>query len=454
METLKDCVLSLVAESKTDSLNRDYVSEGLYTAAVALENGNRRVISSDILGPNWFPGGDGGGDAGRGSRRRFNDALAVGEDMATLEDYKLAIIGGDVMTVDEMRKRIIDPSWRLTEAAAEIMCDFTFIKQTPVLNLLNGFEYVMDNVFKTAANLVSENDGDENPAWLVDAGMLLKEGRIGTTVADVAMGRARRVVALFLGYTLVDILKWKNVVSARLQSRGMSSFDSMPPNIEYARLVQRLEKRITDFIEGTLEDGVSGRAYAIPTVSNVLANVSAAVEEGFYPQVGGTFYEAILGYEIMSLLSPLISAEYFSLLTRSKNVSPPSSMRLERYVDDPNVMLPRTITEREKGWLRTERARNRHSSEVTFANHPFLSKAIDGLFGPHRSQVALEALHREADRENASFDPSAMELHVVKKRQVNFSNFSILSLPSKIGSQVLHVCALELSVSKHGGTAV
>ncbi|MPC63901.1 hypothetical protein E2C01_058009 [Portunus trituberculatus] len=373
--------------------------------------------------------------------------------MATLEDYKLAISGGDVMTVDEMRKRIIDPSWRLTEAAAEIMCDFTFIKQTPVLNLFNGFEYVMENVFNTTANLVSKSDGDEDPVWRVDAGMLLKEERIGTTVADVAIGRARRVVALFLGYTLVDILKWKNVVSSRLQARGMNSFESMPTNIDYARLVQRLEERITNFIEGTLEDGVSGRAYAIPTVSNVLANVSAAVEEGFYPRVEGTFYEAILGYEIMSLLSPLISAEYFTLLTRSKNVNPPSSMWLERYVDDPNVMLPRTITERENEWLRTERARNKHSSEVTFANHPFLSKAIDGLFGPRRSQVALEALHREADRENAaSFNSSAMERHVVKKRQVNFSNFSVLrvSPPNSAARFSMYVLWNSLFLSTGG----
>lgn len=422
MEILKDSVLSLVAESKTDSSDRDYVSEGLYMAAVALKNGGKRVISSDILGPTWFPG----------HGRRFNDTLLVGEDMASEGDYEVALTKGDVLSIDEMQKRIIDPSWRLNEATVDIMCDFTFIKQAPILNLLNGFEYLMDNVFKAAANLVSKKEGDEDPAWLVDAGILLKEEeRKGTTVADVAMGRARRVVALFLGYTLIDILKWKYALAKRLMKRGIS-FESVPHNVQYERLTQLVEERVARFVNGEVEGSVSlkkKKKYAIPTVSNVLANVSASVEQGFYPRISGTFYEAILGYEIMSMFSPLISAEYFSLLSRSKNVYPPQSMRFERYVSDHSLTFSKNITEQERGWIRKERNRKRHPSEVVFASHPFLAKAIGGIFGPYKSKAATDALQREFSRE---FSPALaasvedLEAHVVKKRQVNFSNFSVL----------------------------
>ncbi|AUO14888.1 WSSV012 [White spot syndrome virus] len=77
----------------------------------------------------------------------------------------------------------------------------------------------MDGVFRSAANLVLYSTrGDTNePSWVIDSEMLAN--RNNSTVADLAMGRAKRAIALFLGYTLCDILRWKQSIASRMKER-------------------------------------------------------------------------------------------------------------------------------------------------------------------------------------------------------------------------------------------
>ena len=256
MAAPNESILALVAEAANDALPRDYVSEGLYAAAGALncdQNNKRIVLSSNILGPTWFSD----------TALRFNSKMTTGAGPATKEIYRRAVASGQILSLDEMMSRIIDPSWRLTEAGAEEMTEFGFLKQALLLNVLNGFEYIMSNVFKSASELVSafssfnhnKIENEKSPSWLVDSGILLRNsGSSGnTSTADVAVGRARRVVGLFC-YTLIDILKWKKAISERTAARGLIPFESMPPDAPYERLITLIEDRGKNFIEGLLDE--------------------------------------------------------------------------------------------------------------------------------------------------------------------------------------------------------
>ena len=299
---IKENVLALVAESRRDyaAASREYVSEGLYDTVMALHS-NRdtdapRLLSSDILG----------------AHRQYIPGISKWHESVRRENFDQAVTGGDVLSLDEMTRRVIDPSWRLSKRGAEELTDFGFLKQAPILNLLNGFEYMMDNVFKSAAaNLAAlasnhDDDNKKRPMRLVDSGILLRNQ--SSTTADVAVGRARRVMALF-SYTLIDILKWKKAMSERVRDRGLLPFPSVPSQVPYDRLIKLIIDRGTKFTEGLIE-------ISDTSVISVLAAASA--ENKVFCHMSGTFYESILGYEIMSMLSAVISAEYNALITRAK----------------------------------------------------------------------------------------------------------------------------------------
>ena len=444
MSVPKEYVLALVAEATTDSPPRGYVSEGLYATAVALNTDQNKkliVLSSDIMGPTWFSD----------TTQTFNAEVTTGSGPATKEKYREAVASGRILALDEMMSRVIDPTWRLTEAAAEEMTDFGFLKQTPVLNLLNGFENMMDNVFRSAADLVASSSSSSSAkselgsnhkrsSWIVDTGILLKDGSDNTSTADVAVGRARRVVALFC-YTLIDILKWKEVISERVMLRGLSPFKSMPPDAPYSQLIALIEERGRKFIEGlTEEDSGGDLTTLIPSVTAVLASAVAAAEDGFLPRISGTFYESILGYEIMSLLSTLIAAEYNSLISRIAEKRASVTSRLEKYVADASLGISsENITEAEKRWIKKEQERRggleawKRAAENSFKTHKFLGSAIDiepAFSTSNNSDAALKALHREVNREMKRYavqNPvEVLESKVVSARQPLFSNFSVM----------------------------
>ncbi|KAK7073850.1 hypothetical protein SK128_001447 [Halocaridina rubra] len=387
MNTPKDYILALVAETKNDNSRREYVSGGIYATVLTADNGVPKVISSDIMGPTWFPSVSVADDD-------IQNPYKIAPGAVTAVNVEAAILSGDIFSLDEMRRKIIDSSWRLSEFAAEEMCDFTFVKQAPILNLLNAFEYMMDNVFKTAANLAATNN------------------------AEMAKNNP-----------------WKNTVVQRMVERKLTPFESMPPHLPYERTVDLLKRRIKDFDEGLLKDSTTTHHannrtedYVVPSVSTVLTNVVASVREGVYPRIVGTFYEAILGYDVMSLLAPMISAEYVALLSRaSKAPFPPKMVQLDKYVINSRLAIPQggSVTESEKRWIENERKRVKTSAEMAFRNHEFIPKAIDGVLGPRRSQEALRALERET---NEITTPAELEHYIIRKRQVNFSNFSLLRL--------------------------
>nr|AKS10622.1 wsv327-like protein [Metopaulias depressus WSSV-like virus] len=428
------CVLALVAESKRDAVAREYVSEGLYATARVLnsdQDNAPRVLSSDILGLTWFSK----------NQQQFTAGISTGRGPVTKRSFDQAVIDGDILSLDEMMSRVIDPSWRLSERAAEELTDFGFLKQAPILNLLNGFEYMMYNVFRSAADLVvSSSSGPPNkrPTCLVDSSMLLKNE---SSTADVAVGRARRVVALF-SYTLIDILKWKKAVSERLQNRGLPPFPSIPLHAPYDHLIQLITERGTKFIEGLIEEDVCADTL-VPSVTAVLAAAVASAEDGFFPRISGTFYESILGYKIMSMLSVLISAEYGALISRIKRVGNTVHGHLERYVLDPEIEIPsERVTEEEKRWIRVERERRdglkdwEREVETAFKQHEYLGAAIDLEPTAYNDDVAIKALHREVTRtmkEHSITSPAAAVARVcsISIRQPLFSNFSIMRVRSR-----------------------
>nr|BDX27419.1 MAG: envelope protein VP90 [White spot syndrome virus] len=428
MTESKDYVLALVAETKTDEKRLNYVSEGLVAAISNLQNTPEKqrkvVISSDVFGPTWF----------NKTTEFFNSGLRLAKGHLS----KDAVMRSVYRDIEGVREHIIDPSWRLTETAAEELCDFTFLKQAPLLNLLNAFENIMDGVFRSAANLVLYSTrGDTNePSWVIDSEMLAN--RNNSTVADLAMGRAKRAIALFLGYTLCDILRWKQSIASRMKERGLDPFAAMPPHLEYGRAADMIEKRIKDFIEGSFSDGVTvseedGQSYVVPTISTVLTNMVSVIQEGFYPPKVGSFHEALLGREIMVLLSAAIDAEYRAVLSRTRNAKPnPLTTKLDKYVNNPHLQMPsESVTEREKEWVERERERIKTTdmtAENLFRDHPYLPKAIDGILGPKRTPTALQALQREYKRCNKFNDivsPETLEYFLVNNRQVMFSNYSV-----------------------------
>ena len=72
---------------------------------------------------------------------------------------------------------VLSPRWVLSDHACKILTNFRYIRQGPVLTILNAFELVMKNVI--------------------------------TSAADVATDRIKRCVALMC-YTLIDTLLWKD----------------------------------------------------------------------------------------------------------------------------------------------------------------------------------------------------------------------------------------------------
>nr|BDT63049.1 MAG: wsv327-like protein [Trachysalambria curvirostris nimavirus] len=434
MATQSEHVFVPVAETRSDKGLRDYISEGLYATARALEygqNNHPRVLSSDILGPTWF------GD----TRLSFSAGLKTGQGPARKIHYDMAVASGDVMSLDKMTAKVIDPSWRLTEAAAEKMTDSSHVRYFPILNLLNGFEYMMSSVFQSASRLATaaaSSDATETyrerPTWLVDAGMLLRKGTNQTSTADVAVGRARRLVAIFV-LTLIEIVLWKkdNVVEGGSAHRPRY-FDT---------LIDMISERGEKFIEGMLGDDTaslpsssSSSPSVVPSVTATLASVISSVKGGFVPRISGAFYEAILGYTIMSQLSPLISSEY-QLLISSMTGRTGIGSKLEKYVVDPTLIIPsESVTEEEKRWIRSERERRnglgdlQRQIEETFKSHRYLSAAID-IEPSGYSDGAIRALHREVERDMTTHGirhPSEALGRVCSAdvRQPFFSNFSVM----------------------------
>ena len=432
----------MAAETKTDASPRDYVSEGLFMTCTALDRGEtlvRRAVSTDILGPSWFTEDE----------REFSAGLYTAPSSISCARYRNAVRENEILTLQQMRDKTVDPSWRLSEKAAGLLSDTGFLKHTPILNILNGFEILMDNILRAAAEMAHESSfGDTGPTSLekrasfkVDASLILTRGNV--SMADLALGRARRTVAV-LSYALIDVLNWKWAVSSQLSNSGVAAFATMPPNAPYRELVRAISERAARFIKGLDATpyvvGENGKRYVVPSISTVLTAMVASSEDGFTPRVSGAFYESLYGYEIMTQLYALVAVEAKEVLTRASKS--PEDDALEKYVvADPAVDIPSTsVTEEEKTWIAKERERRnaredwQAAAEEAVARmypgidiRPVLTSAKDNLV-----TTAVSSFHREIKRDldvrgyDTPISEAVERVCSPLNRQYFFSNYSVM----------------------------
>ena len=445
MPVQKECILAMAAETKKDASQRDYVSEGLFMTCTALDRGEtlvRRVVSTDILGPSWFTEDE----------REFSAGLYTAPGSVTYARYRDAVDKSDILTLQQMRNKTVDPSWRLSEKAAGLLSDTGFLKHTPILNILNGFEIIMDNVLRAAAEMAHESSGgyvDADPASLldkrvsikVDASLILRRGNV--SMADLALGRARRAVAV-LSYALIDILNWKWAVSAQLSKTGVASIATTPPNAPYGQLVRAISERAARFINGLDAKphvvGENGKKYVVPCISTVLTAVVASAGDGFTPRVSGAFYESLYGYEIMSQLYALVAVEIKQVLTRA--TKSPEDDALEKYVvADPAVDIPsNSVTEEEKIWIKKERERRNAREDWQAAAEEAVARVYPGIdfrpiLNPAKDELittAISSFHREIKRDldargyDTPISEAVERVCSPLNRQYFFSNYSVM----------------------------
>lgn len=417
MSRQQEYILAMVAETTNDIYERDYVSEGIFMTSLAMnrsEKGIKRVVSTDILGPSWFTDDE----------RMFSDTLYTGPGSVSLESYKRAIDEKKILSHEQMQSRIFDPSWKITENAAELMTDIGFIRNTPLLNLLNGFEITMDNVFRTSAEMALKESGiNKRPSFKIDVAVLEKnQGNV--TMSDMALARTRRVVSMF-SYSLIGVLRWKQALSQRLADKNMIMFPSAPLNAPYDILINMITARTVKFLQGTDIDsytvGENGRHYIIPSVATVLVSFVAAAEDGKVPLVSGSFYDAILGYDIVSNLSMLVSAEFEQVLIKAP----------------PQKNITNELEKKRQASRTTWQVEAEDIVARKFPGIDLLTIIKNNSGKRVLSTTGIDAFHREIERDRkiygADITPVADSVIRVCSptiRQACFSNFSVMRIRS------------------------
>lgn len=138
----------------------------------------RYAISSDILGATWF-------DSSPASTVPLKGPLKRGKMLSGEAGYAslLDAIGGDA-------KRTLRTQWKISELGCKLLTDFKFLKEVPILTILNTFEMVMRGVIFSANELsvnYGQGRGDVDVVFMVEN---------QASKQEMAVGRMRRWVSL------------------------------------------------------------------------------------------------------------------------------------------------------------------------------------------------------------------------------------------------------------------
>nr|GBG35363.1 wsv327-like protein [Hemigrapsus takanoi nimavirus] len=311
-----------------------YVSEGLISLPLYLAPNTTVVCSSDVLGPSWFT-------SGKAAKVSLRDEENLKKKLSSV-DIRSPLINDNA---------VLSPRWVLSDHACKILTDFKYIKQGPVLTILNAFEFAMRNVI-VSANELSAPGSSRNK---IDAALMAENH---ASKQELVVGRVRRCVALMC-YTLIETLFWKE----RMESKGGKGFDSIPVDVNYRELAFLIKQKCDAFLKGNEVTVASDGLHALPSVTTFVAMVASGAFFGkslLLPRMVGAFYEAILGVETMSHLERVVSAEYRNLLRAVEDAKRKGHLlpkhRLEEMVEEEGGREP-IKDEDEMRWVTLERHR-------------------------------------------------------------------------------------------------
>ena len=391
-----------------------YVSEGLISLPVYLAPNSTVVCSSDVLGPSWFTSG-----------KAAKVSLRDGENLKK----KLSSVVIRSPLIDD--NAVLSPRWVLSEHACKTLTDFRYIRQGPVLTILNAFELVMRSVI-VSANELSAQGSIRNK---IDA-TLMAENQ--ASKQELVVGRVRRCVALMC-YTLIETLLWKD----RMTSKG---FDSIPVDVNYRELAYMIKQKCDAFLRGDEVTVASDGLHVLPSVTTFVALVASGAFFGkslLLPRMVGAFYEAILGVETMSRLGRVVSAEYKNLLKAVEDASRKGHSlpkhRLEKMVEEEEEEVGRRDPIKdadEMRWVRLEiHRRNRIRCTGMKTMERMAPKGVDFLptLNANRDGLdtsALDDLYSALEAEGFSSRPTeAVERVFFGGRQVSHANFDVCYNP-------------------------
>ncbi|KAK3874382.1 hypothetical protein Pcinc_020677 [Petrolisthes cinctipes] len=379
-----------------------YVSEGL---AELLDEGEEVdiVVSSSALGPTWF------------STPRSAHMIGGLRKARPLSSANAA-----AATASRVESSAhLDPKWVLSECGCSILTDFRYIRQAPVLTVLNGFELTMRSILLSASSRDS---------------VVMAKNQVSKQ--ELVVGRMRRCAALMC-YSLIETLVWKSKMSESATIESIPSKDE----VDYHALATAIKQRCDEFVQGeeeATED--NSRRYAEPSLTTFVSMVTKGIFSSFYsmPRIKGAFYESVLGVSrVMVHLRTIMSAEYYNLLqmvqeAEKKGILMPEH-RLERIVENPSNddESEDGLTEDELKWVALERNRrihHRNSLEFGMEKAVPLGVSVRPTLKCNIGELdtrALSSLYRELQAEGFVESPYEAVKRVFSGRHVLHSNFDV-----------------------------
>lgn len=358
----------LSGSNRSENSSEKTFSEGLaeLLARRSASSESVVVVSSDIIGPTWF-------------HEAFDVELTEGLKKAPALPLQEAI---DIaLNVSIPSSKWLDPRWGLSEHACRILTDIGFVRQAPVLNILNGFEIAMRSIVAGARKTNSNIDN-----------VLMTENQVSRQ--ELVVSRVRRCVALMC-YSLIDTFVWKNNIVSAGGAPGVHS------GVDYRGLASLVKRRCDAFLKG--EEVTSSGDSALMSLTTFISLLSSGSLSGSGTKIilKGTFYEVILGGYNESLQS-VVAAEYNNLLEatdeaeKKKFFAGMEQGRLEKMVN--GIVDERGVSEDEKKWVRLEQSRRRHRS--------------DGMLTAEKSvpiAVSIRPTLIKRDKGEVAFDTGSLE---------------------------------------------
>lgn len=351
------------------------------------------VVSSDVIGPTWFP---------EAVDVELTEGLKKAPPLPLREAIEMA------SNVSVPASEWLDPRWGLSERACRLLTDIGFVRQAPVLNILNGFEIAMRSIVASAGKTNSNIDN-----------VLRAENQVSRQ--ELAVGRVRRCVALMC-YSLIDTFVWKDRMIRAGGAPGIQA------GVNYRDLASLVKRRCDAFLRGE-ELTTSGRTTALMSLTTFISLLSSGGLRGTKTALKGTFYEVILGGHSTSLQS-VVAAEYNNLLSATDEAekrgffSGMGQGHLEKMV---NGEVVERASEDEKKWANLEQVRRRgRTADMASAEkavplavtiRPTLIKRVNGEVGFDTG--SLECLYEATANGTVPFTSLA------STRKVLHSNFDV-----------------------------
>ena len=269
-----------------------------------------------------------------------------------------------------LEQKYLDPTWVLRGHLAEHMTNTAHLKTYPVLNLLNGFESVMEKMAFLYADTQANLGTVDNVNYRTEGDSFLAS-------------RILRMATLVLGYGLVDILMWKGYVAGALNARvaqrdnrpRVLQIPHIPSHVDYGRIALMIQTRVVEVVEA----GAGGIAFM----------------KRYSYKVLGSFFEVFLGGEISVLLEPVIQAEYMDLIETAPydteiaatfNVKDPKTGEIHReenshqhlvgHVFDLKGERDHVLNPKQLSWVEKERKRPYTLSGRSYLKHGYLAQTI------------------------------------------------------------------------------